>query len=193
MFDGDSLTFGEDASTPSKNYPSQTIAFLGGLEFENKGLSAQKVGEIVTRGPTAVDYLWPFYSGRTKVYCLWAGTNDISNNLETGLATYTYFKTRCQDVLAAGANYVIALTCLPRASGNPGFETQRQLFNGYLRNLPNEVSGVVLVDIAADSRIGDAGDNMDATYYNSNDHTHLNDTGYAIVATAVASAISAIS
>ena len=52
------------------------------------------------------------------------------------------------------------------------------------------VQGFVIADVAADTRIGDDGDEDDATYYV--DGVHLNDTGYGIVAQIVADAINTL-
>jgi lysophospholipase L1-like esterase len=184
------LTFGEK-STAGNTYPQQVAAILGnGNEYRNKGISAQRVSEILTRGPTVADLYWPYFTG-TNVYVLWAGTNDMSDALDSAATTYANFKARCQAALAAGSDKVIAVNCLPRTSGNGSFETYRQSFNTLMVGLPGEVANVSLVDVAAISGIGAAGDNLSTTYYDSDD-VHLNDAGYGLVAAAVSTAIAAV-
>lgn len=190
VFDGDSLTFGEK-STAGNTYPQQVAAILGdGNQYRNKGVSAQKVSEILTRGPTVADLYWPYYTA-SNIYVLWAGTNDMSDALDSAATTYANFKSRCQAALAAGADKVVALTCLPRVSGNGSFEAYRQSFNTLMASLSGEVANVSLADVAAISGIGAAGDNLLTTYYDA-DQVHLNDDGYGLVAASVASAIQAV-
>lgn len=49
-----------------------------------------------------------------------------------------------------------------------------------------------LADVAADTRIGDAGDELNTTYYHLTDRVHLNNAGYAVVAPIVKAAIDSI-
>jgi hypothetical protein len=104
----------------------------------------------------------------------------------------------------------IGQTMTPRNAGLPDHataEARRQTYNGLARStcadavtvLANGSGGVALkcgpgspysyvVDPAADTRIGDDGDQTDTTYY-SGDGIHLNATGGAIVADLITAAM----
>jgi hypothetical protein len=71
---------------------------------------------------------------------------------------------------------------LPRSdtAAPADFEAKRAAFNADLRQ--NWASHfAALVDVAADPRIGDAGDELDPAYYDA-DRVHLKAAGLAIVA-----------
>ena len=71
---------------------------------------------------------------------------------------------------------------LPRSdtAAPADFEAKRTAFNADLRQTWAS-HFAALVDVAADPRIGDAGDELDPTYYDA-DRVHLKATGLAIVA-----------
>jgi lysophospholipase L1-like esterase len=69
---------------------------------------------------------------------------------------------------------------LPRG---PTYEATRSTYNGLIRANWRQFADV-LVDVAADPNIGVAGANSNTTYFDP-DAIHLNNTGYAIVATLV--------
>lgn len=125
---------------------------------------------------------------------LWAGTNDLflgtpAAEVAASIADY------CADRRAAGWGAVVVVTLLPR-SGNggatpPGFEAARQAVNDAVR-AGWEGWADALADVAADPRIGDAGDELDGTYYEQvggGARLHLNAAGEAVVARAVADAL----
>lgn len=114
-----------------------------------------------------------------NVAVLWEASNHIYFGA-TASEAITAYVAWCNSVRASGFK-VVCVTVLPRSAGSPPptFEASRQTFNGYLRaNWSSFSDG--LADIAADPRIGDAGDEYDTTYYP--DLAHLNATGYGIVA-----------
>lgn len=114
-----------------------------------------------------------------KVAILWEASNHIYFGA-TASEAITSYVAWCNAVRASGFK-VVCVTVLPRSAGTPpaDFETSRQTFNAYLRaNWAAFSDG--LADIAADPRIGDAGDELNTTYYP--DRAHLNATGYGIVA-----------
>jgi lysophospholipase L1-like esterase len=186
VFDGDSLTLGT-GSTAGNSYPDQTLALLGGeslYKFHNFGFSGAKTYQIAADVATQTDVL---YGARypLNVYALWVATNNLK--LAEAVATvYAEYVALCEDRRAVGFK-VIAFTVLPRHDSVPGgFEADRQSFNTLIRANWSTFADA-LADVAADSRIGDAGDDNDATYYS--DEVHLTDAGYAVVASITASAI----
>lgn len=108
--------------------------------------------------------------------------------LATPAETYALMQSIATAARAAGYQKIVVLTCLPRVTGGNGnFESDRQAFNTLLRAGYASFADA-LADVAADSRIGDAGDNADLTYYQA-DQVHLNDTGRAIISAAVKAAL----
>jgi len=130
--------------------------------------------DMTTEAPTKIDpYVW---SSLTKDILIgWEGTNDLYYGASATTAynnLVTYYTAR----RAAGFK-VIVTTLLPRSNaGTPGsFEADRQTVNTNLRN--NWASfGDALADVGADANMGDAGDELDLTYYDA-DKVHPNQTG----------------
>jgi lysophospholipase L1-like esterase len=187
VFDGDSLTFGTGI-IGGETYPSQVISLLGGANPTNNfGVSGQGIAAMISDGVSQIDSLYNAANGRdTVVY--WGGTNDIA--FSSGQATATYNNIVAYGTARRAAGWrTYVLTLLPRSdAGVQGsFETDRQTVNSSIRtNWATFADG--LIDVAADSRIGDAGDQTDTRYYNT-DLVHLNNAGARVVAELVAAAI----
>jgi lysophospholipase L1-like esterase len=187
VFDGDSITRGIKAFP--HNYPLRTLDTLGS-EWRgwNYGKDSQKVSDMNTDAASEID---PLYSaGYIKnVIVVWGGTNDLFFS-DSAATTYSRLQTYWAARRSAGWK-VVATTILPRTeAGTPaGFETARQSVNTSIRGDTSLYDA--LADVAADSRIGDAGDSDDTTYYNS-DKVHLNTTGAGVVAGIVATAVATV-
>lgn len=183
--DGDSLTFGYWA-TDANNYPNQLLKALGNWRLLNYGKVGQTLATMVANGAANIDSVYD--AGMTKNICLgWGGTNDLASG--TAPATvFADYKTYGNARKVAGLSFV-AFTILPRVAGSGTFEADRQTFNTSVRGDASFYDA--LVDVASDSRIGDAGDNTDPTYYLS-DHIHMNPTGYSIVAARAANAVNSL-
>lgn len=183
--DGDSLTSGYWA-TDGKNYPVQLLKGLGNWRLLNYGIASQKLSEMITNGVANIDSVYD--AGMTKNICIgWGGTNDLSSGVAPA-TVFADYKTYGNARKAAGFKFV-AMTVLPRVSGSGTFEADRQTFNTSVRG--DATFYDALVDVAADNRIGDAGDNLDETYYLT-DHIHLNPVGYSIVAGLASAQVSAL-
>lgn len=188
IFDGNSLTAGS-GSTGGQTYPVQTAALLGsGWDTVNVGVGGQSTAGMNTRAGQFVDAAENAWrSGEIVVG--WEGTNDLflGATPATSISRLTtYYSGR-----KAEGYRVVVMTVLPRSSvGVSGtFEADRQTINASLRaNWPTYADA--LVDVAADPRIGDQGDETDTTYYA--DLTHLNNTGYGVVASLVAPVLKAL-
>lgn len=177
--DGDSMTAGNGA-TAGLDYPAQLLALLGsGWVKLNAGVGGQTLSDMQGDAASTLDpYRAALRAGR-PVLIAWGGTNDLFGGASAA-TTYSRLVTYCQARQAAGWR-VVVLTILPRSNvGTPGtFEADRQTVNTNMRtNWPTFADA--LADVAADARLGDAGDETNATYYA--DLVHLTDAGYAIVA-----------
>jgi hypothetical protein len=182
--DGNSMTAGTGAFV-GQAYPDLVLAALGSRwTLHNFGVPGQATTSMIADAATQIDPLFStFYA--LNVVCCWEGVNDICGN-DNGTTSYNHLVTYCQARQAAGFKVVI-LTITPQSHTGPGdFETQRSTCNGLIRANWATFSDA-LADVAADSRIGDAGDELDATYYI--DRIHMYTAGYAIVADIVSTAI----
>lgn len=196
IFDGNSLTSGTGASA-GQDYPNQTLTLIniGVAGFNNFAVSGQTTPQMESDAATQIDPL--FNAGyHLNALLAWEVTNDLVVNGANGATAYSNFKTYCQHRKDAHAGMVIIIFgVLPRNTGVAGFETNRGIVNVDFRadfsgatsdpKIFTATSGVTyadyFVDLGADTRIGDLGDNLDTTYYNA-DGIHMNNAGYAIVA-----------
>lgn len=186
--DGDSITAGMPDSNAGQSYPYQLLAELGtGYRTINAGVSSTTLDTMEGDAATRVDDFLP--SGDHVCVCF-GGTNDLHGG--TAVATVqTRYQTYCESRQTAGWK-VVACTILPRSdAGTPvGFETDRQTFNTWLSSNWATFADA-LADLGADSRIGDAGDETDTTYYSA-DLVHLNATGYGVIAELVGAAVQSL-
>jgi lysophospholipase L1-like esterase len=184
--DGNSLTAG---NVPQANYPNNCAGNLGAnWKVTNYGVGGQITTAMTADAVAQVD---PNYNAAYthNILCAWEITNDLFFGA-TAATAIANFKTYCAARKSAGWK-VCVLTVTPRSeAGTPGsFEASRQTCNTELRNPANlGTYWDIVADVAADSRIGDAGDELDTTYYMA-DKVHLNATGYALVGQLVAQAI----
>jgi lysophospholipase L1-like esterase len=178
--DGNSLTFGT-GSTGGNVYPNYLATSLGSTwQVFNIGVQGQVTSSMVTNAPNQIDNVLgsPYFS--KDVIIAWEGTNSLNAGVDATTA-YNSMVTYCLARKAAGAKVIVG-TCLPRSSvGVPGdFNAQRATYNTLIRNNYQFFSDAIL-DVAADSRIGDDGDETNTTYY-AGDNVHLNNTGYSVIA-----------
>lgn len=187
-FECDSLTAGVGA-TAGNDYPRQLWALLGSNPSDhiwNYAVTSSTINIAVGRASTtSFGYNDPVDDIESIVLFL-AGTNDI-NGGESGADTYAEYVSYCQARQAQGYK-VIAFTMLPFGTV-AAHETERQAFNVLVRANWATFSDAI-ADIAADSRIGDSGDQNDTTYFA--DKIHCTDAGYAIVAGIAKTAIDTI-
>lgn len=183
--EGDSLTFGFQASTPNNDYPSQLLALYTKGEiglFANVGTNSDTIANIIGEAATQVDP--KLRTDRVNVLAIWAGTNDFALNGVAEATVFANLKSYCQARRALGWK-VIVLTMLPRPNtgADPTIEVHRTAYNSDIRSNWTGFADA-LADVGADSNIGAASANTNLTYYNS-DQIHLNDTGYGVVASIV--------
>jgi lysophospholipase L1-like esterase len=192
--DGDSLTEGYGLSTPAtQSYPAQLGQLLGvPWVVVNKGAGGQTCAQIEADASSDVDPLYHATNNADNVLIAFAGTNDIYFNADTSDAATTTIgrvETYCGNRQAAGWRVLVG-TLLPR-SDFPGtstlpadkethHEARRQAVNTSLRANWSTYADR-LIDFAADTRIGDDGDEDDTTYYLA-DKVHPNATGAGVLA-----------
>jgi lysophospholipase L1-like esterase len=189
--EGDSLTVGLNlAATSRSTYPFQLALLYTDnrmVAVYNDAVSAQTIDDMDAQ--TSVTATYDSRKGN-QVLVVWAGTNDIYFG-NTAAGTYALLSAYCAARRAEGYK-VVVLTALPRSNaGTPGdFNTTRATFNTSIR-AGWATFADALADVAADSRIGDNGDELDTTYYDA-DKVHMNATGYGVIASIVKAAIATI-
>ena len=189
MFEGDSLTAIVDAAP-----------YTGMVQAQYDTAAPYVWSNIATSGHTLADMLAEQsvqlanrIRTRRGILILWGGTNDIALVPNTSPSTtYARLQQYAANARALGFDKIVVLTCLPRAAGgNQNFETDRAAYNALIRtNALTDGTADAIADIAADSRIGDTGDNLDTTYYP--DQIHLNVAGRQVVVPIVKAAIDSI-
>lgn len=191
---GDSITEGYGTTTwraaDTAAYPYQTSLLATAFRFGvvQLGISGQGFNYVYPVYPSstfpnltvdAVNRVDPVlaYTG-TKYLVIFAGTNDIFLNGTSGANTWTLAQTYINARISAGwtaANICVG-TMLPRQNAN---EANRTTLNTSIRSNAAGL-GYKVCDFAANTTIGDAGDENNPTYYL--DTIHPNDAGHAILA-----------
>lgn len=187
IFDGDSQT--ADVYGGGTTVAAQTLALLTRSTGINYAVGGQTLDDMTADAVAQIDGAYPT-DGRRPVVAAWGGTNNLKIG-ETGAATHTKYSDYLKARKAAGFT-TLAVTMLPRSDAgvDAGYETQRQAFNTAVRTNWRGYADR-LVDLAADTRIGDAGDETNTTYFHT-DLVHLNNTGRGIVAAAYRDALNSI-
>jgi lysophospholipase L1-like esterase len=178
VFDGDSLTIGTQATDP---YPSQLMRMWGGgVRWWNLGVGGQGVADMLGDAAEQVDTKYDARRGR-NVVVLWGGTNDMALRLRSPQQVLELTRQYCEERRDQGFLMVVTTT-LPRSGriDPDDFEGRRQDLNALLRAQWRDFADA-LVDVAADPRLGDPGDEMDRRYFDA-DRVHLNDTGLGEIA-----------
>lgn len=173
--DGDSMISGTHGGGTSVT--AKIKAILRGSDVTGVGVSGQKLWEMSADAAAEVDPLLDPMMDQ-NVCIVWGGTNDLQADA-TAAQVITRMETYCTNRQAAGWQ-VVLLTILPRSQeATPGtFEAARQTVNSSIRaNWATYADA--LYDVAANTTIGDAGDETNTTYYV--DLVHLTDYGRHIV------------
>lgn len=182
LFTGNSLT-----AVPVSDYVQQVAALLPSIyDIVNQGVNGQTTTTMNTQASTKVDSC--YRATRLKNICTpWEITNDLYFGA-TKENAYTAYVNFCTARRNQGFQ-VVACTILPRSDVDTpvDFETSRTYCNSNI--VSNWASFAdALADIGANTTIGEAGDELNTTYYTA-DKVHLNSTGFGIVAGIVKDAI----
>jgi lysophospholipase L1-like esterase len=168
------------------DFPAQaTLLVARAWSSFNSGQSNATVTEMTADAATTVDA--HFSAAADANVCLvMGGAPELVAGSDPSIV-YDRLAAYCAARRAAGFK-VVLVTLLPRST--PGFEAGRQAYDAILRlKWPEIADGIA--DVAADPRIGDAGDNLDTTYYAS-DAVHPNDQGYRVMAEVTAPVLAAL-
>lgn len=189
LCEGDSITYGYGIAAGS-SYPHQLGTMLGsGYTVLSSGVSGKRITDgslanTCTNEASRIDECYDASrpSNRLVVFC---GTNDLANG-DSAATAYSELVTYCQARQAAGWK-VCVVTMLPR--NDVSIEAARTTFNASVRSGWQSFANSI-ADIAADTAIGDSGDESNTTYYS--DGIHPTAAGAAIVAGHISRALQTI-
>lgn len=185
VIEGDSLSTGV-RGTLNNSWCNLLAAQYPEISFYNNAEPGQLQTDIATNAAARVDTL--LNPNARNVHGNFSGTNDLAGGA-TGATTASNNSSYRTARKSAGWDRYFTFTMLPRGAAT---ETHRGNLNTALRaqytitseigpNIFENSDGDILIDVAADTRIGDSGDYADTTYYDA-DEIHLNDAGHAVVA-----------
>ena len=201
---GDSLTYSQYASTGTGVvnvvYGSSTTTWPGvmvnslGQKFQavNRGVPGQQAFDVI--GTVGAEAAGDFATGKANLAIVQYGTND----LRTG-RTLSQLQSDIQSVCGAyrSLGYKVIIQTiepayLPSANITPTYDIAlQQPYNAWLRANWKSFADAIS-DFSLDTRVGQAGAELNTTYFRSADNTHLTDAGYAVVAGYAAAAVSQI-
>lgn len=183
VFDGCSLT-NDTGLAVADRYPSVVnAAITHPHSFYNSGIGGENIAEMAAGTASYVD---PYYkSNRAHNICIpWAGTIELGTDGWTAQEAYDAYVDYCEARRAVGWQ-VVAVTALPR-SESAAYYALRSTYNTLIRDNYTDFADA-LADVAADTTIGEDGDETNETYYR--DKLHMTAAGYVIVAGIVQTAI----
>jgi hypothetical protein len=185
VWDGGSIVAGHRAD-PGYDFPTQTLSLVPRVcESYVSYTAGAKIADMLFEAPSEVDAR--FRSGADLNLCVvQAGGGDFREGASAA-DVYNALKSYCSERRAEGFR-VVVLTVLP-ASGPVTFEATRLAYDALLRSSWGRFADG-LVDVGADGRIGDTGDNLDRQFYQS-DAVHLTNAGNAVMASVAAPALNA--
>lgn len=192
VFLGDSLTRGyglagipdtSPVTAGSNTCPGQVMSALGTADWNgfNAGVDGNRIEQMTAR--FASDVTVHYNASATYNVCIiMGGTNNMSaaGGNESAATAYAKLLTLCSTARSAGFT-VVVLPILPGAGVlGAGFNARRDAFNALLdTNWRSFADGYGTHHL--DSRIGQAGDEQDTTYFNADD-VHQTAAGASLVA-----------
>jgi hypothetical protein len=185
VWDGGSIIAGHP-SEPAYRFPAQTLSMVPrACESFVSASAGARIAPMRAEGPTEVDArLHP--EADLNVCLVLAGGGDFRAGA-TAAFMYESLQTYCEQRHSAGFR-VIVITVLP-CHRTDTFEVTRLAFNAMLRDGWSDFADG-LVDLGADPRIGDTGDEYDAQFYLA-DQLHLTDAGNTVMASVAAPVLAA--
>jgi hypothetical protein len=217
---GNSLTAGTGASTGVVSYPNTSTngyAKHGNKDYPSQLLDLYPSDDVLVRqdaypGRTLTQInseisrmtmaTFDPASHPKRVALVWEVTNELSQNLAANVvsinagttpAAYTSLVTACNTLRSQG--WVVGvLTCLPRSDNTAAndvlyFRAYQHINQLIRKNWPDFAD--VLVDVAADPRLGYPGCETNTMYFDA-DLVHMTNEGYRVVAGIVKRALDPI-
>jgi lysophospholipase L1-like esterase len=184
-FWGDSMTVGTNASTPNTTYPAKVgNAYTPFRPIFAGGIFGEDSGEIATR------FLARGNSVEDAVSVFWMGTNDA-----TPFGSVLSNFALCVDDLPSPKRFIV-IPPNPKASHSvPTMAALQACVATVVSAYPNNVvNALAVLQAGGDGSPTDNSDIAAGKVPSSllSDQTHLNDAGYALVATAVKSKIDSL-
>lgn len=174
--EGDSLTAGISETDCYPQYVENGLPPIYTLT-SNHGTPGARIADCVADA-AVIDAMYSASGYPNNFLLWWCGTNDLIT-ADTLASIEAAWIAYVQARIAVGWK-LITLTTLPRYELTDGGRDDRRIdFNTYIRQNAAP-TGYWYADVAADSRIGDAGDEQ-GPFYDSG-HIHLTAAGYQIVA-----------
>jgi lysophospholipase L1-like esterase len=171
-----------------KMFAQQTQALLGRpTSLYVSATPGADLADMIAEAPTEIDARFD-PAADANVCVVQGGASDLKGGPDVVAQVFDALRTYCQGRRAAGFQ-VAVVTLLPR-SDISYFNEARNSFNTLVREQWPTFADAV-VDIAADPRMGDDGDNLDRTYYRP-DQVHPNAEGCAVLAEDTAPVLDAL-
>ena len=171
---GDSHTVGSGATAPYTSLITYPTWHGQSFTVSNIGVGGRTVQDMSRLAYSNLNPLFANESG-LNIAVVWGGINDITLG-DTPENSFSYLSAFCRRLRGLGWRVVVC-TLISRN----GFNTERNLFNGYVRERWPSFADA-LVDLAANANIGADGAYTNATYFQAVGQTHLTDAGLTIVA-----------
>jgi hypothetical protein len=186
VWDGGSI-MGSFGISPGRGFAEQTLRRLPrACRLSLSATPGARIGGMIAQAPEEVDRYFSA-TADADICVVQGGAADLKHHAPVA-EVFSAVKRYCEERRAAGF-MVVVLSLLPR-SDVPTFEADRTQFNTRLRQEWQSFADG-MVDLAADPRIGDAGDNKDLRYYRK-DQKHPNAKGCGVMAALVAPVLRAL-
>jgi lysophospholipase L1-like esterase len=185
VFVGDSLTRGQGASNATTtSYPPLVAGTLPTYDWQKMGVNGRRASEIDTVVSTLVGELAAQTNFTKRWAWLWAGTNDWALDANSAATILAHLSSICSQLKSAG--FLVGLiTMMDRT--DRGTTQIRLDVNTGIRAYPGAGTCDAVYDAASEPHFSDP---TNVTYFA--DGVHLTDTGYAIVATGVETAMTGL-
>ncbi len=182
VFDGDSLTVGYRIGS-RESYPSQVARSLPeGTSILNVAVSGQTWPDLSADAVEEVDAQYSV-DRPANVVVVWAAANDLAMGYTAKEVAHNARDYCAQRRRHGFAVVLLTMYPLQPRSIDADYERERRAYNELLRVGWHEYADA-LVDVAADSRLGDESGQDRSRYFL--DPVHLNAAGYRVIAELVA-------
>ncbi len=186
-WDGGSI-MGSIGIGPGKEFAQQTRSRLGRpCKLYISATPGADIDDMIAEAPQEIDAHFTAPSD-ADICVVQGGASDLKRGPSAVAEVFAAVKSYCQSRRMAGFQ-VAVVTLLPR-SDIPEFNEARNSFNALVRSQWPTFADAI-VDVAADHRLGDDGDNENLRYYRG-DQKHPNARGCAVMAAVTAPVLDAI-